>query len=113
MSDISVAGCQRRYIYIKHNQYPLQHSFEPCARVVSLLRIDQQHNQITPEDRLTVLCEITIDGKDVQQSGKAQVQGCSAVRQSSGTRMFSRQAKLRYKDVRQSGKAQVQSIKQI
>lgn len=38
----------------------------------NLLRIDQQHNQITPEDRLTVLCEITIDGKDVQQSGKAQ-----------------------------------------
>jgi hypothetical protein len=41
--------------------------------IFSLLRIDQQHNQITPEDRLTVLCEITIDGKDVQQSGKALV----------------------------------------
>ena len=39
--------------------------------VSSLLRIDPQNNQITPEDKLTVLCEITIDGKDVQQSGQA------------------------------------------
>jgi len=38
----------------------------------NLLRMDQQNNQISPEDRLTVLCEITIDGKDIQQSGKAQ-----------------------------------------
>lgn len=37
----------------------------------NLLRLDQQNNQITPEDKLTVLCEITIDGKDVQQSGQA------------------------------------------
>ena len=36
-----------------------------------MLRIDPQNNQITPEDKLTVLCEITIDGKDVQQSGQA------------------------------------------
>lgn len=39
----------------------------------NLLRLDQQNNQITPEDKLTVLCEITIDGKDVQQSGQAQM----------------------------------------
>ena len=39
----------------------------------NLLRLDQQNNQITPDDKLTVLCEITIDGKDVQQSGQAQV----------------------------------------
>ena len=38
---------------------------------LSLLRLDPQNNQITPEDKLTVLCEITIDGKDVQQSGQA------------------------------------------
>jgi len=38
----------------------------------NLLRLDQQNNQITPDDKLTVLCEITIDGKDVQQSGQAQ-----------------------------------------
>ena len=37
----------------------------------SLLRQDTQTNSITPEDKLTVLCEITIDGKDVQQSGQA------------------------------------------
>ena len=36
--------------------------------------MDGQSNQITPEDKLTVLCEITIDGKDIQQSGKVQVQ---------------------------------------
>jgi len=39
----------------------------------NLLRLDQQNSQITPEDKLTVLCEITIDGKDVQQSGQAAV----------------------------------------
>jgi len=39
----------------------------------NLLRLDQQNNQITPDDKLTVLCEITIDGKDVQQSGQALV----------------------------------------
>jgi len=39
----------------------------------NLLRLDQQNNQLTPEDKLTVLCEITIDGKDVQQSGQAVV----------------------------------------
>ena len=40
---------------------------------ISLLRLDQQNNQITPDDKLTVLCEITIDGKDIQQSGQARV----------------------------------------
>ena len=40
-------------------------------KLFSLLRLDPQNNQITPDDRLTVLCEITIDGKDVQQSGQA------------------------------------------
>ena len=35
--------------------------------------MDAQNIQITPEDRLTVLCEITIDGKDTQQSGQNQV----------------------------------------
>ena len=43
----------------------------------SLLRLDPQNNQITPDDRLTVLCEITIDGKDVQQSGQAAGSGVS------------------------------------
>jgi len=38
----------------------------------NLLKMDSQSNQITPSDKLTVLCEITIDGKDVQQSGKQQ-----------------------------------------
>ena len=38
-----------------------------------MLRLDAQNIQITPEDRLTVLCEITIDGKDTQQSGQNQV----------------------------------------
>jgi len=37
----------------------------------SKLRRDDQNNQITPGDKLTVVCEITIDGKDVQQSGQA------------------------------------------
>ena len=45
----------------------------------SLLRLDPQNNQITPDDRLTVLCEITIDGKDVQQSGQAAGSGVSVV----------------------------------
>ena len=45
----------------------------------SLLRLDQQNNQITPDDKLTVLCEITIDGKDVQQSGQAQVMHTAGV----------------------------------
>ena len=44
---------------------------------LSLLRLDPQNNQITPDDRLTVLCEITIDGKDVQQSGQASGSGVS------------------------------------
>lgn len=39
----------------------------------NLLRMDQQNNQISPEDRLTVLCDITIDGKDSQHSGTNQV----------------------------------------
>jgi len=39
----------------------------------NLLRIDQQNNQISPDDKLTVLCEITIDGKDNQRSGTSQV----------------------------------------
>jgi len=38
----------------------------------SLLKMEGQSSQIMPEDKLTVLCEITIDGKDVQQSGKGQ-----------------------------------------
>lgn len=44
-----------------------------------MLRLDQQNNQITPEDKLTVLCEITIDGKDVQQSGQALVEASFAL----------------------------------
>ena len=41
-----------------------------------LLKLDNtSQNQITPDDKLTVLCEITIDGKDIQQSGKIQVKG--------------------------------------
>lgn len=40
----------------------------------NLLKLDIQCQQITPNDKLTVLCEITIDGKDVQQSGKAQAE---------------------------------------
>jgi len=35
----------------------------------NLIKLENQCNQIIPEDRLTVLCEITIDGKDIQQSG--------------------------------------------
>ena len=46
----------------------------------SLLRLDPQNNQITPDDRLTVLCEITIDGKDVQESGQASGSGVSVAR---------------------------------
>lgn len=38
----------------------------------SLLKMEGQSSQIMPEDKLTVLCEITIDGKDIQQSGKSQ-----------------------------------------
>ena len=40
----------------------------------SVIRAENQPVQITPEDRLTVLCEITIDGKDTQQSGQSQVE---------------------------------------
>ena len=60
-------------------------SAEQCNAVslellpASLLRLDQQNNQITPDDKLTVLCEITIDGKDVQQSGQAQVMDTAGV----------------------------------
>ena len=38
----------------------------------NLLKMENQSNQIIPADILTVLCEITIDGKDVQQSGNKQ-----------------------------------------
>jgi len=49
----------------------------------NLLRLDPQNNQITPDDRLTVLCEITIDGKDVQQSGQAAGSGISQAKSTS------------------------------
>jgi len=41
-----------------------------------LLRLDQQSQsrQIIPEDKLTVMCEITIEGKDVQHSSLTKLQ---------------------------------------
>ena len=63
-----------RHTYVRNKSYKRQHVHlleENLKLFFSLLRIDPQNNQITPEDKLTVLCEITIDGKDVQQSGQA------------------------------------------
>ena len=61
--------------FLLPNSFPTSNNYEFKEEfnifVSSLLRIDPQNNQITPEDKLTVLCEITIDGKDVQQSGQA------------------------------------------
>jgi len=45
-----------------------------AAKFIPHHLMNNQNTQITPEDKLTVLCEITIDGKDIQQSGQALVQ---------------------------------------